>query len=728
MFKLKSRSKNTYLRNPIKSSTHQQLSNYRFTDCIGRGNFGDVYKAYDLKQGRNVAIKSINLEMSEDEIPILLQELSLLRSLRHRNITQWYSTFIIDVSMLIVMEYCSEGSCADLLKFNRNGVEECVLSYIMKNTLQGLKYLHEMDIIHRDVKAANILITNKREIKLADFGVSGQMDGMKGKKTFVGTPYWMAPEIIADLRTLRKDRINLERRLIESGLGFRTLYKFWNKKIQENEYNENLEAQTFNEAMKGSQPIDIDNFEEVEYNEKVDIWSLGITLIELGTGKIPNHEKEPLKAIFEIPKSEPPRLPNKASYYLKEFSMACLSKDPTIRPSATELLKFKFITKTRLRSNSLAILSGHEYKLKRRKPKYDLQFETINHGSSVDWNLELTSIKKENLPLSPLESNQNPKLSYYTDSMFSQDSSKEVTSDNIFNISGHNYLKNEQTANTSPLALSPQRKHPTQTDIDVEYVTDLINQVANCSAAQEIATAVRSTGVLNLKELAILPPLSRPFVILIFIKCNNVLLSSSLTPGLHSSLKEMIQRSTIFKNLMYKVSYTDVCERDVSFEVQLLDELYDIPTIEDLFVSAVEQDSINRLRMSTLNRVSISIEISTSNFRDYWGNGSIVQDLNFIMFHNFQMLEFLLPLCFSYVTRNTYGATKPLLPLLIQTCLKSEETRIIEQRALLSGILKSLLCSPTWVQHVNSWHHGKIKRLTGEPSGFTVCWFVPPFP
>lgn len=344
MFKLKSRSKNTYLRNPINSSTHQQLSNYRFTDCIGRGNFGDVYKAYDLKQGRNVAIKSINLEMSEDEIPILLQELSLLRSLRHRNITQWYSTFIIDVSMLIVMEYCSEGSCADLLKFNRNGVEECVLSYIMKNTLQGLKYLHEMDIIHRDVKAANILITNKREIKLADFGVSGQMDGMKGKKTFVGTPYWMAPEIIADLRTLRKDRINLERRLIESGLGFRTLYKFWNKKIQENEYNENSEAQTFNEAMKGSQPIDIDNFEEVEYNEKVDIWSLGITLIELGTGKIPNHEKEPLKAIFEIPKSEPPRLPNKASYYLKEFSMACLSKDPTIRPSATELLKFKFIT------------------------------------------------------------------------------------------------------------------------------------------------------------------------------------------------------------------------------------------------------------------------------------------------------------------------------------------------------------------------------------------------
>lgn len=494
MFKLKSRSKNTYLRNPIKSSTHQQLSNYRFTDCIGRGNFGDVYKAYDLKQGRNVAIKSINLEMSEDEIPILLQELSLLRSLRHRNITQWYSTFIIDVSMLIVMEYCSEGSCADLLKFNRNGVEECVLSYIMKNTLQGLKYLHEMDIIHRDVKAANILITNKREIKLADFGVSGQMDGMKGKKTFVGTPYWMAPEIIADLRTLRKDRINLERRLIESGLGFRTLYKFWNKKIQENEYNENLEAQTFNEAMKGSQPIDIDNFEEVEYNEKVDIWSLGITLIELGTGKIPNHEKEPLKAIFEIPKSEPPRLPNKASYYLKEFSMACLSKDPTIRPSATELLKFKFITKTRLRSNSLAILSGHEYKLKRRKPKYDLQFETINHGSSVDWNLELTSIKKENLPLSPLGSNQNPKLSYYTDSMFSQDSSKEVTSDNIFNILGHNYLKNEQTANTSPLALSPQRKHPTQTDIDVEYVTDLINQVANCSAAQEIAAAVRSTG------------------------------------------------------------------------------------------------------------------------------------------------------------------------------------------------------------------------------------------
>ncbi|ODQ45758.1 hypothetical protein PICMEDRAFT_24760, partial [Pichia membranifaciens NRRL Y-2026] len=252
---------------------------------IGRGNFGDVYKAYDLRLQKNVAIKAINIEHSDDEIPVLLQEINLLRSLRNPNITNWYKTFIIDVTMFIVMEYCSEGSCSDLLKFNRNSLEESVLSYIMKNVLEGLKYLHSLNIIHRDIKAANILIAKGNVIKLADFGVSGQLNGNTGRKTFVGTPYWMAPEIVTDCKSLKKD----------------------------------------------------------QYDEKVDIWSLGITLIELGTGKVPNNDKEPLKALFEIPKMEPPRVPKNSSYYMKEFGVACLCKDPVMRPSAAELLKFKFI-------------------------------------------------------------------------------------------------------------------------------------------------------------------------------------------------------------------------------------------------------------------------------------------------------------------------------------------------------------------------------------------------
>lgn len=380
------------------SPNHQEINNYRFVDCIGRGNFGDVYKAYDLRQQKNVAIKAINIEHSDDEIPVLLQEINLLRSLRHPNITNWYKTFIIDVTMFIVMEYCSEGSCSDLLKFNRNGLEECVLSYIMKNVLEGLKYLHSLNIIHRDIKAANILIAKGNVIKLADFGVSGELNGNTGRKTFVGTPYWMAPEIVTDCKSLKKDRENLERRLIENGLGKRTLYKLWKKKIQQDTINENYKTLNQSKSEKvGPAKTDnelVDDLDDVEYDEKVDIWSLGITLIELGTGKVPNNDKEPLKALFEIPKMEPPRLPKNSSYYMKEFGVACLCKDPVMRPSAAELLKFKFINKNKLKANALSVLSGHSNKIKKKRPKFELNMESVNYGPELDWDLSVDNPDK----------------------------------------------------------------------------------------------------------------------------------------------------------------------------------------------------------------------------------------------------------------------------------------------------------------------------------------------
>lgn len=382
------------------SPKHQEINNYRFVDCIGRGNFGDVYKAYDLRLQKNVAIKAINIEHSDDEIPVLLQEINLLRSLRNPNITNWYKTFIIDVTMFIVMEYCSEGSCSDLLKFNRNGLEESVLSYIMKNVLEGLKYLHSLNIIHRDIKAANILIAKGNVIKLADFGVSGQLNGNTGRKTFVGTPYWMAPEIVTDCKSLKKDRENLERRLIENGLGKRTLYKLWRKKIQQDNMNESFKLmnQTKHEEdnhLKDENGL-VDDLDDVEYDEKVDIWSLGITLIELGTGKVPNNDKEPLKALFEIPKMEPPRVPKNSSYYMKEFGVACLCKDPVMRPSAAELLKFKFINKNKLKANDLSVLSGHSSKIKKKRPKFELNLESVNYGPELDWDLSVDNVDKAN--------------------------------------------------------------------------------------------------------------------------------------------------------------------------------------------------------------------------------------------------------------------------------------------------------------------------------------------
>lgn len=385
---------NNIVANPSNSSEEEQTKGYKLLSCIGRGNFGDVYKAFDFVRNEVVAIKAINIEQSDDDIPVLLQEINLLRSLKHPNITNLYNTFVIDVTMFIVMEYCNEGSCSDLLKFNKNGLNENLLSYIMKNVLEGLKYLHDLNIIHRDIKAANILITKNHAIKLADFGVSGQLNGITGKKTFVGTPYWMAPEIITDCSSLREDRNCLEERLKVSGLGHRTLYKIWKRKMydsemrtkQKLEHGLEFEQKSLDEAKNDDH--NIDNLDDVEYNEKVDIWSLGITLIELGTGKVPNNNKEPLKALFAIPKMDPPTVPETSSYYMKEFSLACLCKDPNIRCSASELLKFKFITKNRVKPYDLSVLSGHSEKLKRKKPKFMLDLNNSHYGPAINWDLD----------------------------------------------------------------------------------------------------------------------------------------------------------------------------------------------------------------------------------------------------------------------------------------------------------------------------------------------------
>jgi serine/threonine protein kinase len=479
-----------------KNSKNVEINNYRFMNCIGRGNFGDVYKAYDLKENKVIAIKAINLEQSEDEIPILLEEINLLRNLKHKNITNWYNTFLIDVTMCIAMEFCSEGSCADLLKYNRTGFKENIVSYIIKGVLEGLNYLHRSKIIHRDIKAANILITKEHIIKLADFGVSAQMNG-SGKKTFVGTPYWMAPEIVTDKALLKESRKKLEDRLKEEGLWNRnTLYRIWKKKWDHEEYILNLQRKIENledtsnpknydnnEEKENVQPVSIkdklfkkdiellkteklkaEEEEEIEYDEKVDIWSLGITLIELCCNKIPHSEEEPIKALFKIPKLEPPRLPSKSSYYLKEFGLACLAKSPYMRANAEELLKFKFISKNKVKPNELNILSGHSNNQRKRKPKIEIDFNENNYGPQMTWNFKSAKIsqKKDKKDKKDEKENIKDKDFYYINRMevkskyetdFESEEEEEDTLSYTFfdQYPEINDLKISKTADTSPL-------------------------------------------------------------------------------------------------------------------------------------------------------------------------------------------------------------------------------------------------------------------------------------
>jgi len=259
----------------------QQLGDaYELDDLIGRGSFGDVFRAVEVHSGELVAVKAIDLESTDEEIDDIQREVLIMAGLSSPHLVCYRASYIFGTQLRIVMDLMA-GSVYDAMGGGSRPLAEADASAVVCEVLRGLAYLHSHGKIHRDVKAANVLLSERGEVKLGDFGVAREITNTLAK-TFVGTPFWMSPEVI--------------------------------------------------------------NQAEARYDYKADIWSLGIFALEMCHGEPPHFGTPPARALLLIVSSHPPKLQPAGpgwSEGAQDFVGCCLQKAPAARPTASRLLEHR---------------------------------------------------------------------------------------------------------------------------------------------------------------------------------------------------------------------------------------------------------------------------------------------------------------------------------------------------------------------------------------------------
>ncbi|GMN41611.1 hypothetical protein TIFTF001_010830 [Ficus carica] len=332
---------------------------YRLYEEVGKGVSATVHRALCIPLDEIVAIKIFDLEKCNSDLEVIRREVQTMSLLDHPNLLKAHCSFTAGTSLWIVTPYMACGSCVHIMKFvHPNGFEQPIIATLLLGVLKALVYLHSHGLIHRDVKAGNILVDSKGSVKLADFGVSASLfdngDRRHARNTFVGTPCWMAPEVMQQLHG---------------------------------------------------------------YDFKADIWSFGITALELAHGHAPFSNYPPMKVLLMTLQNGPPGLDyerdKKFSKSFKEIVAACLVKDPKKRPTAEKLLKHRFFKHARPKDYVVqTILAGlpplgDRFRMLKEKEadllaqnkamfgdKEQLSQQEYIRGISA-WNFDLEDLKKQ---------------------------------------------------------------------------------------------------------------------------------------------------------------------------------------------------------------------------------------------------------------------------------------------------------------------------------------------